>query len=222
MKITHPLGTVDSYTPQIRYLVMFLSLVMILAGMTCVHAREDSGKSEKAGSGEEEPRPSRLMDYRIGPSDVISMYIWDHKDMDRTVTVRPDGMISLPLLGELKAAGLTPSQLQELLVKGLKEYMDINNREVTVVVDEVHSYKVSVLGEVNSPGRFEFQSHVTVLDALARAGGLTEFASESRILLLRPDGNSTKRIHFDYNGVMKSNGRDSRLFVRPGDMILVP
>ena len=163
-----------------------------------------------------------VMEYQIGPSDVLSITVWNHEEMNRTVTVRPDGMISFPLVGEVLVVGLTPAQLQDVMETALQRYINIVEGEVSVMVDEVHSYKVSVLGRVRLPGRFEFQSQATVLDALAQAGGLTDFASSSDILILRPGPDSVKRIRFDYRQVLRSDAVDGRLFVFPGDIILVP
>ena len=163
-----------------------------------------------------------VMEYQIGPSDVLSVDIWNHEELNRTVTVRPDGMISYPLVGEVLVVGLTPAQLQDVMETALSEYINILPGEVSVLVDEVHSYKVSVLGRVNEPGRFEFQNQVTVLDALAQAGGLTDFASTSNILILRPGPEGVRRIYFDYEEVLQSEREDGRLFIFPGDVILVP
>lgn len=163
-----------------------------------------------------------VMEYQIGPSDVLSITIWNHEDMNRTLTVRPDGMISFPLVGEILVVGLTPAQLQDVMESALAKYINIVEGEVSVMVDEVHSYKVSVLGRVRLPGRFEFQSQATVLDALAQAGGLTDFASSSDILILRPGPEDVTRIRFDYREVLRSEDVDGRLFIFPGDIILVP
>lgn len=163
-----------------------------------------------------------VMEYQIGPSDVLSITVWNHETMNRTVTVRPDGMISFPLVGEVLVVGLTPAQLQDVMETALQRYINIVEGEVSVMVDEVHSYKVSVLGRVRLPGRFEFQSQATVLDALAQAGGLTDFASASDILILRPGPDDVKRIRFNYRQVLRSDAVDGRLFIFPGDIILVP
>src|SRR5206468_4817575 len=109
------------------------------------------------------------IDYRIGPEDVLDIAVWHNEAMSRTVPVRPDGKISLPLLNDIQAAGLTPMQLRDALSKKLEEYMP--TPEVSVIVKEVHSFKVSVVGEVKRPGRHELKSQATVLDILALAEG---------------------------------------------------
>lgn len=158
-------------------------------------------------------------EYRIGPADVLHISVWKNEAVSRAVPVRPDGMISLPLVNEVRAAGLTPMQLREMLQEKLAEY--IPNPEIFVVVQEVHSFTVSVLGEVRTAGRYEFKSRATVLDCLARAGGLTEFAARSRILILRPEGGGMQRTSFNYDKVIAAQG-EANIFVQPGDIIIVP
>src|SRR5437867_3993310 len=159
-------------------------------------------------------------DYRIGPEDVLDISVWNNTAISRTVPVRPDGRISLPLLNDVQAAGLTPMQLRDALNKKLAEY--IPTPEVSVIVREVHSFKVSVIGEVKKPGRHELKSRATVLDALAMAEGLGEFAARRRIVILRPDGNTLKRIPFNYNKVVSTDGELENCMLQPGDIIVVP
>jgi len=171
-------------------------------------------------------------DYRIGPEDILQISVWKNEAMSKTVPVRPDGKISLPLVNDVQAAGLTPLELRDVLAKGLAEY--IPNPEVSVIVNEVRSFKVSVLGEVLKPSRYELKSRATVLDALALAGGFTPFASRSRILILRPEANGAmNRISFNYNKAISSgdgildrltgSGEESaNFYLRNGDVVVVP
>jgi polysaccharide export outer membrane protein len=138
---------------------------------------------------------AELEAYRVGPEDVLNIVVWKNEGISRTVPVRPDGMISLPLLNDVQAAGLTPMELRDVIMKKLAEYEP--NPEVSVIVQEVRSFKVSVIGSVKTPGRYELKSRATVLDVLALAGGLGEFASRARILILRPAGTNMKRIVFN-------------------------
>jgi len=158
-------------------------------------------------------------DYQLGPEDVLDIVVWNNTNISRTVPVRPDGKISLPLLNDVQVVGLTPMQLREVLVKRLAEYM--SDPEVSVIVREVHSLKVSVIGAVKKPGRYELRSHATVLDLLAQAEGVNEFASRSRILILRPEGATTKRIQFNYNRVVDGNEQEN-FMLRSGDIVVVP
>ncbi|MEY4641978.1 MAG: hypothetical protein RLZZ227_1972 [Pseudomonadota bacterium] len=178
--------------------------------------------SSSGSTGELFEQPARNTEFRIGPADVLSISILNQPDMARTVTVRPDGMISFPLLDEVPAAGRTPKELEELLISGLSQYMELIPGELSVVVDEVHSYTVSVLGQVRAPGRFEFQNNVTVLDALAQAGGLNEFASGSDIVILRNEPGGVKRLTFDYKDLLSANPGNIQLAVYPGDIVMVP
>jgi polysaccharide export outer membrane protein len=158
--------------------------------------------------------------YRIGASDVLAIDVWENAAISRTVVVRPDGMISLPLLNDVHAAGLTPEQLRAELTKRLQEY--IPNVEVSVGVSTVNSMKVSVLGEVGNPGRYAFENHMTVLDALALAGGLKDFAARKRIMIMRQEGQERKYLYFDYDKVVAGDGAVGNFALRPGDIVLVP
>jgi polysaccharide export outer membrane protein len=164
-------------------------------------------------------------EYLIGPEDVLDIAVWTNTEISRTVPVRPDGKISLPLLNDVQAAGLTPMRLREILAESLAEF--IARPTVSVIVREVHSIKVTVLGEVKTPGRYELKSRSTVLDVLALAGGLTEYASRSRIVVFRQEPKSTRRIPFPYDRLTATNGTRTggggeNLCVKPGDVILVP
>jgi polysaccharide export outer membrane protein len=160
-------------------------------------------------------------EYVIGPADVLEIAVWNNTLISRTVPVRPDGKISLPVLNDVQAAGLTPMQLQSFLSKALAAY--IQTPEVSVIVREVHSFQVSVIGQVKTPGRYELTSRITVLDALAMAGGLSEYADRGRIIILRREGANTKQIPFAYDKLTPGNGSKGQenFFVRPDDIILV-
>lgn len=160
--------------------------------------------------------------YHIGASDVLTISVWNNKNLDKTVTVRPDGKISFSLVGDVYVAGLEPTELQIVLEEALRKYLTIIPGEVSVTVDAVHSYKVSVLGEVRMPGRFEFQSQVSILEALAQAGGLTEFASGDKILIIRKYQGKKEEFVFNYQKVAKLKGDGDQLMLLPGDVVLVP
>jgi polysaccharide export outer membrane protein len=159
-------------------------------------------------------------EYKIGPGDVLHVSVWKDENLNRTVTVRPDGMVSFPLLNDVQATGLTPMQLQAVMSEKLKQYMPAP--EVSVVVQEVHSYAVSVLGEVKKPGRYELKGLTTVLDVLAEAGGFTDFASPSSIVILRNQGNAQTRVPFDYKAAVSKQASQAILAVKSGDIIVVP
>ncbi len=155
--------------------------------------------------------------YRIGPEDMLQISVWKNDAMSKIVPVRPDGKISLPLLNDVQAAGLTALELREALTQKLVEF--IPSPEVSVIVLEVRSLKVSVIGEVMRPGRFELKSYATVLDVLSMAGGFTQFASRSGIVVHRQDGATMKKIRFNYN---KLSGDQENFYLRNGDVIVVP
>jgi polysaccharide export outer membrane protein len=161
-----------------------------------------------------------LEEFRIGPEDTLQISVWRNEAMSKTIPVRPDGMISLPLLNEVKAAGLTPAELRQVLSTKLAEYMP--TPEVSVILTDVKSFKVSVIGEVRKPARYELKSWTTILDVLALAGGFTEFAARGRIVVLRPNGKTIKSIQFNYNKVVTAGGEQENFYLRPGDIVLVP
>jgi polysaccharide biosynthesis/export protein len=159
-------------------------------------------------------------EYRIGPEDVLQVSVWNNEAMSRTAPVRPDGRISLPLLNDVPAAGLTPMELRAELMRRLTEYLP--NPEVSVVVTDVHSFKVSVLGQVPKPDRYELKSAATVMDVLAMAGGFGEFAARSRVVVLRTQGGRTERIPFDYDKLRSGDPAQANFQLRPGDIVVVP
>jgi polysaccharide export outer membrane protein len=157
--------------------------------------------------------------FRIGPEDVLDVQVWKNDELSRVVPVRPDGMISLPLVNDIRAAGLTAVELRQAITQRLAEY--VPSPEVSVMVREVHSVKVAVLGAVRMPGHYEVKSAATVLELIARAQGLTEFADRGRIVVLRQNGGETTRIPFNYRKVAEGSEQDN-FYVRPGDIIVVP
>jgi polysaccharide export outer membrane protein len=162
--------------------------------------------------------PVEPSSYIIGPEDVLQIIVWRNEALTRAVPVRPDGLISLPLLHDVQAAGLTPLALRDVLTKRLSEFM--TDPEVSVIVTDVRSFKISVMGEVHRPGRYELKSNTTVLDMIAQAGGFTYFSKKSKIVVLRQNGAKTERIPFDYNKAVELGGQN--FFLQPNDIVLVP
>jgi polysaccharide export outer membrane protein len=194
---------------------MILLFIGALSGP--VHGQETASIIPAA-----ESRWGQVLDYRIGPSDVLTVRVRGQEDLNQTVTVRPDGKLSLPLVGDLTAAGMTPVELQGSLEAALSKFVNVIPGEVTVVVESVRSYKVSVLGEVRTPGRFEFQIRVSVLDALAQAGGLTEFAASKDIVIFRTYLGENEKLEYNYDRLIEARGTAAWVPVMPGDIILVP
>ena len=159
-------------------------------------------------------------EYLIGPEDVLDITVWKNcPDLCRTVPVRPDGKLSLPLVNDVQAAGLSPMDLRQHLTEQLAEYLP--SPEVSVIVREVHNFKVAVVGSVKMPGDYEIKSQATVLELIARAQGLTEFANRDKIVVLRQNGTKTERIKFNYRKVAEGDDQDN-FYVRAGDIIVVP
>jgi polysaccharide export outer membrane protein len=191
--------------------------LVALVGLTPMAARAQSQAAVTAG---QDPSPAASADYRIGPADVLDIAVWNNPAISRSTPVRPDGMISLPLLNDVQAAGLTPMALRDVIAKKLAEYLP--NPEVSVIVREVNHFKISVLGEVKRPGRYDFKGQASVLEALAMAGGLSDFAARSKIVVLRNEGTGTKRIPVNYNKIVSSGAEQEDVPLRPGDIVLVP
>ena len=159
-------------------------------------------------------------EYVIGPTDILEIQVWREPTLTRTVPVRPDGKITLPLLDDVHAAGLTPLQLKNKLEKALARF--INNPKVSVSVQEINSKKIYVLGQVNTPGEYPLRHNMTVMQALSLAGGLAEWANAGNIVIIRNENGKQKRIKFDYKKVLKGKDLDKNILLEPGDTIVVP
>jgi polysaccharide export outer membrane protein len=157
--------------------------------------------------------------YVIGPEDLLEVSIWKNDALTRTVPVRPDGRISLPLLGDVVASNMTPRVLRDSLAKAYATY--VPQPEVSVIVREIHSMKISVVGQVKTPGRYELKSRASVLEALALAGGFEDFAKRDRIFVLRRRGTTSVRLPFNYTRLIDSAAEDNFL-LEPGDIVVVP
>jgi polysaccharide biosynthesis/export protein len=167
------------------------------------------------------PAPKVDPDYIIGVEDGLVVNVWREPEMSRAVTVRPDGKITLPLLGEFDADGLTPRKLEEAILKKLQTL--VTNPEVSVIVQEIRSQRFNVVGEVNKPGAYPLSSPMTVLDAIALAGGFKDFAKPKKMYILRKyrDGNSV-RISVNYNKIIKGEGPDQNIKLETRDTLVVP
>jgi polysaccharide export outer membrane protein len=160
-------------------------------------------------------------DYTIGADDTLAINVWKEPDLCRTVPVRPDGKITLPLIGDVQASGKTPRKLQEEIQESLTEFVAVP--DVTVIVQEVKSLKFNIVGEVVKPGSYPLTESTTVLDAIAVAGGLGEFAKRNSIYVLRvrSDG-SSERIPFRYKQVLKGSNLSQNVQLQAHDTVVVP
>ena len=178
------------------------------------------GAQDAAPSPDRDRGASSSGSYRVGPEDVIEVFVWKEPELSTTVTIRPDGMITLPLAGELEAAGTTPAELGEQIADRLKQYMD--RPLVTVVVKTINSPKISVLGEVRRPGRYLMLQSTSVLDAIAMGGGFTEFASRDFVVVLRtaPNGQQ-QRYRVNVKKMVNSNNNGRPFSLTPRDVVYV-
>jgi polysaccharide biosynthesis/export protein len=156
--------------------------------------------------------------YVIGPEDVLYIHIWREESLTRTIPVRMDGKISLPLLDDIEAAGLTPLQLKEKLTEALKKFQD--DPTVSVVVMEANSYKVYISGEVRSPGVYRLRSETSFLQFIPMVGGFTDWANQKKILIIRKENGKEKRITVNYRKIVE--GEHSNILLKSGDTIIVP
>jgi len=158
--------------------------------------------------------------YVIGPQDTLDIAVWKEPDLTRTVPVRPDGKISLPLLDDVQAGGLTPSQLGVEITQRLKKYL--TDPRVTVIVTTIASQRVYILGEVTRAGAYPLVSGMTLLQALSSAGGFTQFANPRNIYLLRVENGKQVKHPFNYKSVVSGKNSDQNVVLKAGDTIVVP
>jgi polysaccharide export outer membrane protein len=185
-------------------------------------AQETTAKKSEASSGiaiasHESPLDA---DYKIGPQDILRIDVWKELEISRTAPVRPDGKISLPLLNDVQAAGLTPMQLAAVIGEGLKKY--ITNPQVTVSVAEINSRRIYVTGEVLKPGAFPLLPNMTVLQALSSSGGFSQFARVKNIYVLRKEEGKDVKHPFNYRDVVSGKKPEQNILLEPGDVIVVP
>jgi len=183
--------------------------------------KKEDGKGAK-GQAAATPAQTGLEDtgYKIGPQDVLIIDVWKEEGLTRTVPVRPDGKITLPLLNDIQAVGLTPMELAGVISEQLKKY--ISSPQVTVSVTEINSRRVYVTGEVLKGGAYALFPHMTVLQALSSSGGFTQFARVKSIYVLRTDHGKQTKIAFNYKEAVNGKNPGQNIEVLPGDVIVVP
>ena len=158
--------------------------------------------------------------YVIGPEDVLYIHVWREDALSRTIPVRTDGKISMPLIQEIQAAGLTPLKLKEILTEKLKEFIETPN--VSVMVMEANSFKVYVSGQVKTPGVYRLRGETTVLQIIPMAGGFTDWANQKKILVIRKESGKEKRITVNYKKILEGDDPRSNIILRSGDTVIVP
>jgi len=207
-----------------------LTIFSVLAVLATGAAAEDStnrGKDKKdtaVSSSATDQRSSAAIsddpDYAIGPGDVLNVNVWKEPEVSGTVPVRPDGKVSLPLLGDVSAAGVTPTELAATITDRLRRYM--TNPRVTVIVTATNSRRIYLIGEVVRPGAIPMLPKMTVLQALSSAGGFSQFANAKKMYVLRSENGKQIKIPFNYKDAISGHSPEQNIALKPGDTIVVP
>jgi polysaccharide export outer membrane protein len=204
--------------------IEFWTVLALLAVMTPAAARNKNGNAQAAapansGSSSASSKSAPAdPNYVIGPQDVLDISVWKEEQLTKTVPVRPDGKISMPLLNDVQAAGLTPTQLANQITESLKKF--VTDPQVTVIVREINSQRVYLLGEVTRAGAYPLLPNMTVLQALSSAGGFTQFANLKKIYVLRVENGKQEKFPFNYKHALESP--DQNILLKAGDTIVVP
>jgi len=208
--------------------VVLISACVLLASMLWAQSSPSPGSNSVVSTSKADsragasPAPTAHDDtFIIGKNDVLAINVWKEPDISRSIPVRSDGKISLPLVGEIQASGETPLKLEKEIATRLKSY--IEEPEVTVIVEQINSEKFNILGMVNKPGTYPLVGPATVLDAIALAGGFKDFAKQKSIYILRQnaDGSQT-RLPFNYKEVIKGRNTAQNVVLQPRDTVIVP
>jgi len=200
-------------------IIRCLILALTVSGLgSCNHFKA----AEKTLANTPETKKTTVVDsfYIMGPMDILEIQVWKEPDFSRQVLVRPDGKISLPLIGDIPASGMNTMDLKDLLIEKLKGFID--NPEVTVIVLESHSKNFYIIGNVNRPGTYPLSPQMTVLQALSAAGGLGEWADKDKIRIIRRSGGKEEIIPFDYDKVISGKNLEQNILLEPNDTIIVP
>lgn len=183
----------------------------------------ENGPSQiDASKSKNNDRDQMVEEYRIGPEDVLEVMIWKNADLSRTVIVRLDGKISLPLIGDIQAGGLSTAELKEAVTVRIKDY--IAAPEVSVLVSSINSYFYYMLGEVVRPGKYPLKERTTLLQAVSMAGGFTPFASKNNITLIRKDSTTSNevKLRVRYSDILSSDDPEKNILIQAGDTIVIP
>lgn len=164
--------------------------------------------------------------FLLGPEDVLDITVWKNQDLSRSVAIRPDGLISLPIIGDVQAAGLTADALAQRIAERLKQFV-ASNPAVSVSVKDLNSYSIFVLGEVAKPGKYQLKSYITILHAISMAGGFTEYAKRNKLQVVRTTPNGDHKLHeihipVRYDDVVAGKGEPGNLVLLSGDTVVVP
>lgn len=199
------------------------SLVAVtLAALPCIASPNGQTEAAQAATAQSAPAIPAGPTYVIGPGDVLDIDVWQNAELSfKGLPVRPDGKISIPLLNDVQASGLTAMQLSADITKGLRKYVK-GDPVVTVVVTQVNSQRYYVLGEVAHPGVFPLLPGLTALQAISTAGGFTQFANEKKVYILRESNGKAEKLPFNYKQVVQGKDLDQNIQLKPGDTIVIP
>jgi polysaccharide export outer membrane protein len=195
-----------------------IGLGLILINSPLIYSQQDKGALSK-GQPQGEIAPDSNQ-YVIGPEDVLYIHTWKEETLSRTVPVRMDGKISIPLINEVQAAGLTPLQLREILIEKFRKYID--NPNISVIVMEANSFKVYISGQVKTPGVYKLRNETSLLQLIPMAGGFTDWANQKKILIIRNENGTEKRIRVNYKKIVEGKDPISNSILKPGDTVIVP
>jgi polysaccharide biosynthesis/export protein len=201
---------------EMRLLPFAVVCIAVLMGFGSAPNAQNATPANTSSAAAVVPPP----DYVIGPNDRLSVVFWREKELSADVIVRPDGKISLPLLNDVHASGLTPDQLRLRVADEAKRY--VTDPMPTVVVTEIHSRKVFITGEIEKPGEYELNGPTTVLQLIAMAGGVREYADKEKILILRQEDGKEIGRRFNYKDVLAQRNMQQNILLKPGDTVVVP
>ncbi|HTR48598.1 MAG TPA: polysaccharide biosynthesis/export family protein [Verrucomicrobiae bacterium] len=206
-----------------RIHISILALAMIATPATAQKTEYQPGPWNASTGKDAAQKPSAQTQdpsYVIGAQDILDISVWKEPELTRIVPVRPDGKISLPLLNDVQAAGLTPTQLADAITAGLKKF--VTDPQVTVIVSQINSQRVYITGEVQRAGAYPLLPGMTMLQALSSAGGFTQFANLKKIYMLRTEGGKQVRYPFNYKEVIAGKDPEQNIVMKAGDTIVVP
>jgi polysaccharide export outer membrane protein len=204
-------------TCKLAVLMMSAVLANSVCAQNALVSATVQGSATAADKAPDKPHDNSFV---IGNDDVLAINVWKEPDISRSIPVRSDGKISLPLVGEVQAAGLTPLKLEKDIADKLKNY--ISEPEVTVMVQQINSQKFNILGQVARPGSYVLANSPTVLDAIALAGGFRDFAKQKSIYILRQGASGESHLRFNYKDVSQGKNMAQNIKLQPGDTIIVP
>jgi polysaccharide export outer membrane protein len=208
-----------------RFLIALVTIYSVCSPVFSQAPSDSVVQPPKQANREQTRDPSsnstpQVPEFIIGAEDVLFISVWHEPDFTQTVFVRSDGKISFPLLGDVQASGLSANELQTRITEGLDKF--VHEPQVTVIVQEIHSYMVHVIGSVPRPGMYDIRGPTSIMQLLARAGGLADYAKPKAIVIVRTDAGKIRRFRFDYDRFVSGENFQQNISLHAGDVIIVP